>query len=248
MTTQAQSQFNILLIGDAGVDIYVYGSVNRISPEAPVPIFEPNDRIVKDGMAGNVANNLRALGCNVTFLFAKVSEKERLIDYRSKQQLLRIDRDVISNPVTIDNVNLEGYDAVVVSDYNKGTISYTLIQQLRQSFSGPIFVDTKKTELDKLEGCIVKINAYEYSLATSYCSNLIVTVGDKGATWNNQTFPTDSVDIADVCGAGDTFLSALAWQYLTLNNMQEAIKYANRAASITVQNVGVYAPTREEIK
>jgi sugar/nucleoside kinase (ribokinase family) len=73
-------------------------------------------------------------------------------------------------------------------------------------------------------------------------------VGDKGATWNNQTFPTDSVDIADVCGAGDTFLSALAWQYLTLNNMQEAIKYANRAASITVQNVGVYAPTREEIK
>jgi bifunctional ADP-heptose synthase (sugar kinase/adenylyltransferase) len=251
MNIPAQKQFNILLLGDACLDTYVYGEVNRISPEAPVPVFEPYTKIVKEGMAGNVANNLRALGCNITFLHDKVSEKERLIDQRSKQQILRIDRDSASTPLLIDNINLKGYDAVVISDYIKGTISYSLISEVRQKFVGPVFVDTKKTKLDSLEGCIIKINALEYSrieTLPSGVTDIIVTHGSKGAIWQNKTFETTSVDIADVCGAGDTFLSALVWKYLQSNSMEDAINYANRAASITVQHIGVYAPTHKEIE
>ena len=56
------------------------------------------------------------------------------------------------------------------------------------------------------------------------------------------------VEVADVTGAGDTFLAALTYQYLATNSIEDAIKFANKASSITVQHVGNYAPTLEEIK
>ena len=129
-TTQPQTQYKILLLGDDCVDTYVYGTVDRISPEAPVPVFEPKYNIVKDGMAGNVRKNLEALGCDVTFLHGKTSRKKRIIDQRSKQHLLRIDHDEISDPITFETAMPDVYDAVVISDYNKGSVSYELVEQL----------------------------------------------------------------------------------------------------------------------
>jgi len=248
---QQQKQFNVLLIGDTCIDTYIYGKVDRISPEAPVPIFVPHSQIVKDGMAGNVAKNLEALGCNVNFLKGKVSNKQRLIDERSKQQLLRIDHDEISDPIDIVSELPNVYDAIVISDYNKGTVSYDLITHLVKTTNVPIFVDTKKTDLSKLGGCYIKINALEYSRATNLPmrKHLIVTHGDKGAEWNGIVFAAESAgDVVDVTGAGDTFLAALTYKFLETNDMAEAIKFANKSASITVQHVGVYAPRLEEIK
>jgi bifunctional ADP-heptose synthase (sugar kinase/adenylyltransferase) len=139
----------------------------------------------------------------------------------------------------------------VISDYNKGTVSYELIEDLVKEVTVPIFVDTKKTDLARLSGCYVKINALEKNRATSLpkIDNLIVTQGHHGATWNGWGYPAELVgDVTDVCGAGDTFLAALAYQFLVTNSMPDAVKFANRAASITVQHVGVYAPRLEEIK
>ena len=251
MDTQQQKKFNILLIGDACKDTYTYGYVNRISPEAPVPIFEPHYTIHHDGMAGNVRKNLEALGCDVNFLHGAVSKKNRLIDQRTKQQLLRLDKDAISEPVTFETAIPPIYDAIVISDYNKGTVSYELIEELAKEVDVPIFVDTKKTDLARLSGCYVKINALEKSRATSLpkIDHLIVTQGHHGATWNGWGYPAELVgDVTDVCGAGDTFLAALAYQFLVTNNMPDAVKFANRAAAVTVQHVGVYAPRLEEIK
>jgi D-beta-D-heptose 7-phosphate kinase/D-beta-D-heptose 1-phosphate adenosyltransferase len=226
--------FNILLIGDACADTYTYGYVNRISPEAPVPIFEPHYTINHDGMAGNVRKNLEALGCTVTFLHGAVSKKNRLIDHRTKQQL---------PPV---------YDAIVISDYNKGTVDYELIEDLVNTQTIPIFVDTKKTDLARLHGCYVKINRLEKSRTTSELPNkehLVVTHGDQGAVWNDWVFPAEVVgDVTDVCGAGDTFLAALAYKFLETTDMRQAVKFAIKASSITVQHVGVYAPRLEQIK
>ena len=251
MDTQQQKQFNILLIGDACEDTYTYGYVNRISPEAPVPIFEPHYTIHHDGMAGNVRKNLEALGCDVNFLHGAVSKKNRLIDQRTKQQLLRLDKDAISEPVTFETAIPPIYDAIVISDYNKGTVSYELIEELAKEVDVPIFVDTKKTDLARLSGCYVKINALEKSRATSLpkIDHLIVTQGHHGATWNGWGYPAELVgDVTDVCGAGDTFLAALAYQFLVTNSMPDAVKFANKAAAITVQHIGVYAPGLEQIK
>jgi len=247
---QQQKQFKILLIGDAGEDTYTYGYVNRISPEAPVPVFEPRYRIIKDGMASNVCKNLETLGCEVNYLHGKESKKERLIDERSKQHLVRIDRDVASDPIVFDTLIPPVYDAIVISDYNKGTVSYELIEGLVKEVNVPIFVDTKKTDLARLAGCYIKINALEKSRATSLPDpkHLIVTHGGHGAEWNGWVWAAEIVgDVTDVCGAGDTFLAALVYEFLQTGHMPDAIKFANKASAVTVQHVGVYTPRLEEI-
>ena len=57
----------ILVVGDLMVDEWIWGTVTRISPEAPVPVVAVSDHSFTLGGAGNVANNLRALDANVTF-------------------------------------------------------------------------------------------------------------------------------------------------------------------------------------
>ena len=57
-----------LVIGDAMLDKYIYGAVDRISPEAPVPILSHQRTEVKSGGAANVALNLAAWGCNTTLI------------------------------------------------------------------------------------------------------------------------------------------------------------------------------------
>lgn len=52
----------ILVIGDLMLDEYIWGDVERISPEAPVPVVRVNDETSVPGGAANVANNIRALG------------------------------------------------------------------------------------------------------------------------------------------------------------------------------------------
>ena len=59
---------NILVVGDIMLDKYSHGSVSRVSPEAPVPIVDIKKIIYKPGGASNVAQNLSALGMNVTLL------------------------------------------------------------------------------------------------------------------------------------------------------------------------------------
>jgi D-beta-D-heptose 7-phosphate kinase/D-beta-D-heptose 1-phosphate adenosyltransferase len=199
-------------------------------------------------MAGNVRANLETLGCNVTYLHGNTSSKTRLIDLRSKQHIVRVDNDVESTPMAFATDIPTIYDAIVISDYNKGTVSYELIEELRQEFAGPIFVDTKKTDLARLEGCIVKINSLENSLIKTTCTDLIVTMGKDGAVYKGITYSADAVEVADVCGAGDTFLAALVSEYLTQRSIEAAIPYAVRAAGVTVQHLGVYAPTLKELE
>ena len=250
---QQHKKYKILLIGDKGVDVYTYGHIDRISPEAPIPIFNPIRKIIKPGMADNVRMNLETLGCEVTFLHDDVSEKERLIDERSKQQIVRIDRDTKSRAVIVDNIRFD-YDAIVISDYNKGTVSYELIEDLIK-INLPVFIDTKKQDLARMHGAFVKINEYEYKQRLSINDKLIITLGMNGAMFktgrdpkNEKFFPSENVEVVDVTGAGDTFLSALVYMYLSSNDIKEAIRFANRAAAITVQHLGCYAPTLKEIK
>lgn len=245
-----QKSFRILLIGDDCLDVYEYGTVERISPEAPVPIFKYSYKEERGGMARNVKANLEELGCEVSYLSGNTSIKTRLIDIKSRQHILRIDNDHKSEPLTFATAIPPIYDAIVISDYNKGTVSYELIEEIRAEVKCPIFVDTKKTELARLEGCFVKINELEWKQSKSLPSPewLIVTLGDNGAVYCGKSIPTPKVPLVDVTGAGDTFLSALTYMYLQTKDMLQSIEFANKAASITVQHVGVYAPELKDIK
>ena len=247
--TANTSKVRILLIGDNGIDQYQYGTVTRISPEAPVPVVNYTHTITKPGMAANVKENLEALGCEVDFVHGiKTCIKTRVIDSRTKQHLVRIDQDSPSRAVKVDYNNIHKYNAIVVSDYNKGSVDYETVETLRKNFSGPIFVDTKKGDLARFEGCFVKINQVEYEAAKTYPTELIVTLGRDGAKYKEHTISAPQVEAFDVCGAGDTFLSALAYNYVLSQDILSAIEFAIWASSITVQHIGVYSPTLQEIE
>lgn len=249
--TQQQESFRILLIGDNCVDRYMMGLVERLSPEAPVPIFNIKDSYDKVGMAANVRENLINLNCDVTFVTNKSNiVKTRFIDQKSGQHLLRVDYDdpkVQSWDGSIGEFDWDIYHGVIISDYDKGFLNYQHIQQIIKNCQGTVFIDTKKTDLNRFQGAFVKVNELENKNKTSDIDNLIVTLGASGAMYNGKMFPTKAVEITDVCGCGDTFIAALAYQYLLTKDIEKAIIFANVAAGITVQHSGNYAPTYDEI-
>ncbi|WP_144184816.1 D-glycero-beta-D-manno-heptose-7-phosphate kinase [Elioraea rosea] len=59
---------SVLVIGDAMLDRYVYGTVSRISPEAPIPVVTVEREVAMPGGAGNVVRNITALGANAAFV------------------------------------------------------------------------------------------------------------------------------------------------------------------------------------
>lgn len=243
---QPQKQLNVLLLGDICVDEYCFGTVSRISPEAPIPVLDFKEKATTLGMAGNVYNNLINLGCEVELMAGDAGKKTRFIDTRTNQQLLRLDTPP-SSYSKFTGIETDDYDLIVISDYDKGFLSYDDIINIRKQFQCPIFLDTKKVDLQLFEGCIVKINNTEYSRVTSECSNLIVTYGGDKVTFDGNEYKVPKVEAFDVCGAGDTFLASLAVRYVQNNNMEDAINFAMRVSSITVKHLGVYAPTLEEI-
>lgn len=255
-TIQQPTSYNVLLIGDSGIDQYSIGTVERISPEAPVPVLKIIETYDVPGMAANVKHNLICLGIEVDF-FTNASPifKHRYIDKKSGQHMLRVDdeSDVVPWSGRIPN---EHYDAIVISDYDKGFLTYENMELVIKTYQCPIFIDTKKKDLSRFSAdhVYVKINELEYKNRYSIPKNLIVTLGDRGAMLKKTNpgtetlFGTKSAEVMDVCGCGDTFLAALTTQYLFTKDIEKAIIFANIAAGITVQHRGNYAPSYDEIR
>jgi bifunctional ADP-heptose synthase (sugar kinase/adenylyltransferase) len=236
-----------LVIGDACRDVYIYGSTDRKNPEAAAPLLNNLITKVQDGMAANVANNLTALGAEVHTILPPEpwSEKERYVDARHGTQLLRVDYDRESNPLG-HIPNLSGYDAVVVSDYGKGFVSHDILQDLDGRI--PLFIDTKKRDLGLLTEAWVKVNEQEAQQLITLPENLVVTLGDRGSRSADLHAPAQYIEVVDPCGAGDTYLAAFAWHMVKEpSNLGGAMLFANRAAAVTCQHRGTYAPRLEEI-
>ena len=243
---QLQKQLKILLIGDSCTDEYVYGTCERLNPEAPVPILRFNRKDTTRGMAWNVRENLMSFGMEVYILTNEEPiTKTRYIDERSNQHILRVDDERPLKPMDYELPEDE-YDALVISDYDKGFLTAKRIQELVDWFDGPVFIDSKKTKLPKKD-CYLKINEVESKLLRGY-KNLIVTKGAGGADYNKVNYPGEKTKIVDVVGAGDTFLSALVYFYLLCGTIEKAIPYANRAAAIAVQNFGTYVLRENDVK
>ena len=82
----------ILVVGDSCKDIFIYGDINRLTPEAPVPVFQPIRERSNAGMANNVVKNVEALNSTVYSITNKNSIKKiRYVDDKSNQMVLRVD-------------------------------------------------------------------------------------------------------------------------------------------------------------
>ncbi len=243
---QQQKQFKILLIGDSCTDEYVYGTCERLNPEAPVPILKFDRKETTKGMAWNVRENLMSFGMEVYIATNQETIiKTRYIDEKYNQQILRVDDEPSIEPMDYELPD-EEFDALVISDYNKGFLSAEKISELVEWFDGPVFIDTKKNRLPKLNA-FVKINEHEYKNFESSTDDLIVTRGGKGCEYKGKMYPADKVDTFDTIGAGDTFLSALVYFYLFYGTIENAIPYANKAAAISVSHFGTYVLREEDV-
>ena len=241
-----QKQLKVLLIGDSCTDEYVYGSCERLNPEAPVPILKFNRKETNKGMAWNVKRNIESFGIEVYMITNQETiTKTRYIDEKYNQQILRVDNEPELKPMEYDLPDGH-FDALVISDYDKGFLSNKKIFELVEWFDGPVFIDSKKTKLPK-ESCFVKINDLEFSKLDNPADNLIITRGSKGAEYRGKLYPGEKVDVFDAVGAGDTFLSALVYFYLKYGIIDKAIPFANKASAIAVSNFGTYVLSKENV-
>ena len=259
MDTQQQKYYNIDLIGDSCEDVYHYGMCERLSPEAPVPILKETSSFTMKGMSWNVRLNLESLDMFVThYTNTENIKKHRFIDKKYNQHLLRWDEGEENQlqPFNHNLLSAHGIpDAVVISDYNKGFLTPQICSKIVQHYRKispeiPIFVDTKKTKIECFKNCYIKINEKEYRNIESKdsTSKFIVTLGEKGAKYQGSIYPTETVEVFDVCGAGDVFLSGLVYGYLRYRNMRKAIQIANKLASISVSHMGTYVLTQQDLK
>ena len=239
----------VLLIGDSCEDRYFYGDVKRLNPEAPVPILEYRRGVTSKGMVWNVRENLRSFGVEVyTSTHPEEIIKTRFIDEKSNQQILRSDEEPKITPISFEFPDewKSTYDALVISDYNKGFITKEKLFELVDWFEGPVFIDSKKTSLPA--DAYIKINEMEYEKITHYNEEtLIITRGSKGTEYKGDIYPAEKVNVFDVVGAGDTFLAALTYGYLKYGTIEEAIPLANKAAAVAVSHRGTYVLTEEDV-
>ena len=245
----------VLVIGDSCVDEFIYGSVPRISPEAPIPILEPNEKKVVKGMAGNVYQNLKNLGVNVHLITNKSkSIKTRYVEKEKNQMLLRVDVNKKMEIFNINKINFKKYTAVVISDNNKGFIDTKAIKKISKNH--PLtFLDTKKKKLnnDFHQISFLKINEKEYLENEDYLkkfpNELIITLGGRGAKYEDKIYPIENPStIFDLTGAGDVFLAALVYNYLKTYSIEDSIKFANKCASKSVQKRGTSIINKADIE
>ena len=302
----------VLVIGDIMLDQYVFGSVERISPEAPIPIININDTKASIGGAGNVLNNLNSLNIKTSFISIigkdaagktlkkyienlKNVEYALLIDENRKttcktrymsegQQLFRTDDET---PNILDKALKEKIfkyfllfikqtDIIIFSDYGKGVFLDNLFcQKLIKAAlkkKKKVIVDPKGNNFEKYKGSFfitpntkeafkaTKINPMNNHLTekcgkiiinNKWSDNVLLTRSANGLsiiqTNKNEHIKSNTEEIFDVTGAGDTVIALFSAAIAAENNYSDSAHFANIGASIVVKKSGTTSLTSAEL-
>ena len=258
----------VLVMGDSCQDVFVYGDITRISPEAPIPVFVPTHEESNAGMARNVSNNVESLEIYITTITnINGIVKKRYVENRSGQMVLRVDehdycdridekllhqiKDNNCKPIFSGSIDV---DAIIISDYCKGFLEEEDIKYICENNTN-VFVDTKKQLGEWIKDAdFIKINELEYEKnhellsEVGFKEKLIVTLGSKGCRYKDKEYSVPKVPVRDVSGAGDTFLAGLVRGYLDTNNIESAIEFAQKCTTHVVQKHGVATVTLKEIQ
>lgn len=312
---QTIAQFStktIAVVGDIMLDRYIYGSVDRISPEAPIPIVQRKETMLVPGGAGNAAANITALGASCC-LFGVVggdsagqelrqtlttfgidtsgiiedsrptTEKIRVLG--NHQQIVRIDHETnhdlsaaqTKELITALRQKITSYDAILVCDYAKGTITAQLMDELRrlaQEHAIPLLADVRpehkdwyhhldfitpnRKETAGMVGHPIRTRAeaqtYGLQLAQELQSNILLTMSEDGLLLiDHQSkttlhLPTHTQEVTDVSGAGDTVVATFTLGLVSQATPKQAALIANHAASIVVAKLGTATVSQSELQ
>jgi D-beta-D-heptose 7-phosphate kinase/D-beta-D-heptose 1-phosphate adenosyltransferase len=250
------------IFGDAIVDRYHFGRADRLSPEAPVPVFVTEHTQERDGGAANVARQLSALGAVVTAQFGfPTSIKNRY--FVGSHYLFRLDEDKQAKKFE-SHLNLEriltGQQVVVLSDYAKGYLNEEFCQRIiaaAKAVDVPVIVDPKGDNWAKYLGAsVICPNHLELAqFGAIKASVMFPTVVEKCGADGIRVHQGDSVKDykalnakpVDVTGAGDTVTAVMALALATSMPMHLAAQLANQAAAIVVGKVGTAVAYASEL-
>lgn len=301
----------ILVIGDMMLDKYVWGSVSRISPEAPVQIVEVKKETYAPGGAANAANNVAALNAKafVIGIVGNDQAKEQLVHSLRKnnietefisdpkrptiqkarimgqsQQLLRVDyenKEFVNGDIETRMIEkiiklLREVDAVLISDYNKGTITKKIAEETiklcnenkkivvadfkslnKEIYKNVTLITPNHDEASRLTKIEEKTDEDMVRvgniLMNELNSNVLITRGGKGMLLFTREgkiidIPTKAKQVYDVTGAGDTVSAAIALSLASGATLKDAAKIANYAAGIVVGKVGTATASVDELK
>ena len=206
--------------------------------------------------------------------------KTRILAHQ--QQVVRLDREPgalderLARQVVARVLRaLDGFDGVVVSDYNKGVITPPLLERLAERCDGrrKLFIDPKKGNFRHYDGAtLVKPNLEAAAAASGVeivdepslaragqallelwrCEAVLISRGEEGMTLfrKNQSmkhFSTAAREVFDVTGAGDTVLAAAALALAAGARFEEAAVLANRAAGVVVAKLGTATASAAEL-
>lgn len=249
----------IFVVGDVGYDNYLVGKVRGISAEAPIPILDIQSPAVLPGMGLNVLGNLHQLGAKDSEIIlpegAHYPVKSRLMT-EDGQQLARFDLEDWCTPLQrADLLPLLDADAVVVSDYGKGSLDHT-INEILANVSAPLFVDTKRDPSPWLNSnAILFPNQEEYDkYRTKYewFPQVVLKRGSEGLSYVEygkvtSTRPAWARQVRSVNGAGDTVIAAFAVAYLSFQgSTQHCLDVASAAAANVVEQDFLHRTTTPE--
>ena len=296
----------ILVVGDVMLDRYWFGDVNRISPEAPVPVLKVVRVEERPGGAANVARNIASLGAHCTLLSvigadeagdclekllaqhgnvnallhrdSTISTTIKLRAVARQQQLLRIDfetqpsHEVLHAKLADFREKLADADVVILSDYGKGGLTHIAeMIRLARAAGKPVLVDPKGDDYARYSGAtLLTPNRSEFREVVGGWKNeaelnakaerlrselkldaLLVTRSEEGMSLYraNEILhePTQSREVFDVSGAGDTVIATLAVMMACGAEWPHAVRIANRAAGIVVGKLGTAMVSRDEI-
>ena len=267
---------------------YVPGGASNVA--ANIAEFGANVWMV--GVVGNdetrnkLINGIAKKRINSDYLISD-PEKRTILKVRvfgGKQQLLRFDYEKkgdISRNTKQKMLNsikeiIKNIDAIIVSDYAKGTITRDLMEALKElckKNSMLLIVDPKPehkeyyknvnlitpntSEAKKMAGLSEDdeedVESVGKKLLTELNSNVLITRGEKGISLFKKnrsilSIPTFAKEVYDIIGAGDTSVAALALALASGASLEESAIIANHAAGITVGKVGTSTVSIEELK
>lgn len=191
----------ILIVGDVMVDTYLFGDVDRISPEAPVPVVSVNSRESRLGGAANVAVNIKELGgeaiicsvigadetgkrfCSLLDEFNLKADyilksKNRITTEKSRvlsrnHQMLRFDEELTTNLLTSEEEQLIGLIEEAFANHNIDTV---ILQDYNKGVLTPGIIRTvmERCHRDNIPTAIdpKEHNFFEYRNATLFKPNL----------------------------------------------------------------------------
>src|SRR5438876_406687 len=222
------SSRRVLVVGDLIADEFIYGEVARVSREAPVLILKYDATEIVGGGAGNAANNVAALGGRARLAGIVGADGE------GRRLLASFHRGVERSHV----VRAKHYRTPVKTRILAGGVHSAKEQVLG------VHIDDDADTLERA-GCAV--------LKRTRMEAVLVTRGSRGMALFQPKQPTIHVpifgsdEIADVTGAGDTVIAALALALAAGASFYEAARLANYAGGVVVMKRGTATVSAKEL-